>query len=349
MRCCKPLVVATFAPPQNYLRLIIRFAVVGYGHIGRRHAALIQAHPEAELVAICDVERTVVGDEVPYFTELATLLSEVEFDVACICTPNGLHAPQATACLRADRHVLIEKPMALTTDQCEQMVAVAQDVGKQVFVAHVLPFFPEYAHARAVIAGGEYGQLIGGNFKRVISDPLWLEDFYDPQRVGGPLVDLHVHDAHLIRMLFGMPSAVTSTGRIRGEVVEYCDTLFHFDDDPSLVVRATGGVINQQGRPFTHGFEIHLERASLHYELGAFADEVEVMPLKILTDAGEVVRPELTAGGEIPAFTAEIEEVVCALQQNEPSEILSGELARDAIRLCYRQTESVKSNTRVKV
>lgn len=239
--------------------------------------------------------------------------------------------------------------MALTTEQCEQMVSVANDVGKQVFVAHVLPFFPEYAHARAVIAGGEHGRLIGGNFKRVISDPLWLKDFYDPQRVGGPLVDLHVHDAHLIRMLFGMPSAVTSTGRMRGDVVEYCDTLFHFDEDPSLVVRATGGVINQQGRPFTHGFEIHLERATLQYELGAFADEVEVMPLKILTSEGEVVRPDLDGGGEIPAFTAEIEEVVRALEQNQASEILSGELARDAIRLCYRQTESVKSNTRVRV
>ena len=48
-------------------------------------------------------------------------------------------------------------------------------------------------------------RLLGGHFLRVISDPLWLKDFYDPHRVGGPLVDLHVHDAHFIRLLFGMP------------------------------------------------------------------------------------------------------------------------------------------------
>ena len=347
---------------------MVRVGIAGIGFMGWIHYLAYQHVSGAKLTAFCSrSDKKRAGDwrdiqgnfgpageqiDVSEFTAYSSyeaLLNDPDIDLVDLCLPPDQHADATIAALQAGKHVLVEKPMALTTDQCEQMVAVAQDVGKQVFVAHVLPFFPEYAHARAVIAGGEYGQLIGGNFKRVISDPLWLEDFYDPQRVGGPLVDLHVHDAHLIRMLFGMPSAVTSTGRIRGEVVEYCDTLFHFDDDPSLVVRATGGVINQQGRPFTHGFEIHLERASLHYELGAFADEVEVMPLKILTDAGEVVRPELTAGGEIPAFTAEIEEVVRALQQNEPSEILSGELAGDAIRLCYRQTESVKSNTRVKV
>ena len=50
--------------------------------------------------------------------------------------------------------------------------------------------------------------MIGGSFKRVISDPQWLPHFYDPDKIGGPLLDLHIHDAHLIRLLFGMPSAV---------------------------------------------------------------------------------------------------------------------------------------------
>ena len=51
-------------------------------------------------------------------------------------------------------------------------------------------------------------------------------------RVGGPLVDLHVHDAHFIRLLFGMPTTLTSQGRLRGDVVEHCSTLFGFSDPP---------------------------------------------------------------------------------------------------------------------
>jgi predicted dehydrogenase len=212
----------------------------------------------------------------------------------------------------------------------------------------VLPFFPEFAYARQLIAGGEYGKLLGGNFKRVISDPMWLKDFYDPKRVGGPMLDLHVHDAHFIRLLFGMPDGVTTQGRIRGEVVDYFDTLFHYAD-PSIVVRATSGVINQQGREFTHGFEIHLERATLHFEFAGFKDGPEVMPLKVLTADGKVVRPQLGDGDPVRGFEGEIAEVVRCVQNGHPSAILSGDLARDAVVMCHRQTESARERRTVKI
>ena len=118
------------------------------------------------------------------------------------------------------------------------MVEASRTSGKQVLVGHVLPFVPEYAAARRMIDEGRHGKLLGGSFKRVISDPTWLKDFYDPTKVGGPLVDLHVHDAHLIRLLFGMPTAVASQGRMKGDVVAYCQSMFRFPDR-SLVVSAT--------------------------------------------------------------------------------------------------------------
>ena len=83
-------------------------------------------------------------------------------------------------------------------------------------------------------------RLLGAQLKRIISDPLWLPDFYNPQKVGGPLLDLHVHDAHFIRLTCGMPAAVYSRGRMRGEVVEFVQTQFLFDN-PGLVVGAISG------------------------------------------------------------------------------------------------------------
>jgi predicted dehydrogenase len=145
-----------------------------------------------------------------------------------------------------------------------------------------------------------------------------------------------------------MPTEVVSQGRLRGEVVEYFDTLFRFAD-PALVVRATSGVINQQGRPFTHGFEIHLEKATLHFEFAGLADTPELMPLKVLTAAGEVLRPALGEGDPTVAFQAEIAEVVRCLESGRPSAILAGDLARDAIVLCHRQTEAVRSGRPVSV
>jgi predicted dehydrogenase len=272
-------------------------------------------------------------------------LASDAIDMIDICLPPNLHVDFALQALEAGKHVFVEKPMALTAEGCGEMVAAARKAGKQVLVGHVLPFFPEYAKARELIASGKYGKALGGRFKRIISDPLWLKDFYDPQKVGGPLVDLHVHDAHFIRMLFGMPRRVVSQGRMRGEVVEYCNTLFYFDD-PGLAVSAASGVIHQQGRPFTHGFEIHLERATLLYDFAVIDGKAEtLMPLTLLTgDAkGNVTRVELGAGDEITAFQAEIEEAVRSIESGKPSSILGGDLARDAIILCHKQSESVRS------
>ncbi len=286
--------------------------------------------------------------QVAAYAAFEELLADDKVDVVDLCLPPDQHASASIQALKAGMHVLVEKPMGLTTDDCDRMIETAEKAGKQILVGHVLPFFPEYAHARKLIDDGEHGKLLGGTFKRVISDPEWLKDFWDPVRVGGPLVDLHVHDAHLIRMLFGMPTAVTSSGRTRGDVVEYCNTLFHFDD-PSLVVSAASGVVNQQGRPFTHGFEIHLEKATLQFEFAGFTDGGESMPLKVLTADGQVVRPDLGDGDPVNGFVAEMEEIARAIETGQPSPILSGELARDAIVLCHKQTESVKSGTRVSV
>ena len=110
------------------------------------------------------------------------------------------------------------------------------------------------------------------------------------------------------------------------------------------------GVINQQGRAFTHGFEIQFEQATLLYDFSVLAGEPTVsMPLTVLKADGTVERPELPAAGEFAAFTAELEEVANAIEQNVPSPLLAGELARDAIVLCHKQTESVRERREVKV
>jgi predicted dehydrogenase len=346
---------------------MIRVGIAGIGFMGWIHYLAYKKVSGIELVAVSEPnEKRLSGDwrdikgnfgppgevvdlsGIAKYTDYHDMLADPNVDLVDFCLPPSLHAPAALAGFEAGKHVFCEKPMALTTDDCRAMVEAAEKAGKRLFIGHVLPFFPEYAHAVQVIESGQYGRLLGGTFKRVISDPLWLKDFYDPQRVGGPLIDLHIHDAHLIRMLFGMPSAVFSHGRMRGEVVDYCNTLFRFED-PSLVVFATSGVINQQGREFTHGFEIHLEKATLHYEFAAFQDKAELMPLKILPEDGSVVRPEIGGGDPSGAFVDEIQEVMRCIQADQPSAILAGDLARDAIILCHKQTESVRQGRLVEV
>jgi len=293
-----------------------------------------------------------LGDIAAYET-FDQLLADPHIDAVDICLPPGMHCAATVAALEAGKHVFCEKPMALTTDQCERMSAAAQNAGKVLLIGHVLPFFPEYAKAREIIAGGQFGKLRGGHFKRIISDPAWIPDFYDPEKVGGPLLDLHVHDAHLIRMLFGMPQQVCSQGRLRGAVVEYCHTQFAFDD-PELVVSAASGVIGQQSRPFTHGFEIQLEKATLVYEFAVIGGEPRLlMPLTVLESVAQgddrASQPQLTGGDPLDAFEGQLTEVARCFEAGQPSPILDSKLAQDAIVLCHRQTESVKTRKPVDV
>lgn len=229
------------------------------------------------------------------------------------------------------------------------MVRAAEVAERQLLIGHVLPMFPEYAEVRRLVSSGKHGRLRGGRFQRVISDPLWLQGYYDPHVCGGPLLDLHIHDAHFIRFLFGMPAYVVSQGRMRGEVVEYCNTIFEFAD-PQLVVSATSGVIGQQGRSFTHGFEIHLEKATLVYESGVFGGEGRtVLPLTVLDSRGAAIVPDLGTHDAIAPFADEIKEVLKAVRSGRPSPILGGDLARDAIVLAHRQTAAVQRRRRVRV
>lgn len=116
----------------------VRFAIVGAGHIGKRHAEMVRRDKEAELVAMVDVrsmEECGAQDfNVPFFQSVEALLqSGLEFDVVNICTPNGLHAEQALKALEAKKHVVVEKPMGLTKDQCEKVIFKSLQQSKQVF------------------------------------------------------------------------------------------------------------------------------------------------------------------------------------------------------------------------
>jgi predicted dehydrogenase len=278
------------------------------------------------------------------YREWRELLNDPRIDLVDICLPPALHAEVAIAALDAGKHVLVEKPLALTTADARRMVETARRVNKQLLVAHVLPFIPEYAWARKAITSGKYGRLIGGTFRRIISEPTWIPDFFDPDTVGGPVVDLHIHDAHFIRLVCGMPRGLFTTGRMRGDVAELFTTQFVYDD---LAVSASSGVIRQAARSFTHAFEIYLEKATLLFDSAVIEDRPVVnMPLTVLLNGGKVVRPEVSP---TDAFEAELGEAARSIRNGRTSDVLAPELALDALSLCHKQTQSIRRGRPVKI
>jgi predicted dehydrogenase len=347
---------------------MIRVGIAGIGFMGMIHYLAYQKVRGAKVAALCETQRErLAGDwraikgnfgpagtmmdlsGIAKYEQLDAMLADPKIDVVDICLPPAAHAAVAIKALKAGKHVFCEKPIALAAADATKMVKAAQSAGKQLMIGQVLPFFPEYAFAYKAATSGKYGKLLGGHFKRVISDPQWLKDFYDPQKVGGPMLDLHVHDAHFIRLLCGMPKSVMTSGRLRGEVAEYFVSQFAFDN-PALVVSAMSGVIQQQGRGFSAGFEIHLEKATLLYDFSVIDGKPELsMPLTLLRADGKVERPTMKSADPVDAFVDELTEAAKTVKSGRPSALLDGQLARDAVVLCQKQTESLRKRRPVSI
>lgn len=283
------------------------------------------------------------------YASLDDMLKDPQIDLIDICLPPDLHEEAAIAALQAGKHVLVEKPIALSTKSAKAMQKAADKSGKLLLTAHVLPFFNEFNFALEAARTGKYGKLLGGHFKRLINNPTWIPDFFNLEKVGGPLLDLNVHDTHFLRLLFGMPSSVTSVGRMRGETVEYCTSQFGFAEQ-DYVVTTTCGVLHQQSRSFTHGFEIHFEEATLLLDFAVIDDApVLSMPLTVLPRKGKSKQPKLKAADSVDSFVAELKEVEQSILSGQPSSILGGDLAVDALVLCQKQAESVAKGKTVRV
>ncbi|MBC7412290.1 MAG: Gfo/Idh/MocA family oxidoreductase [Bacteroidia bacterium] len=134
----------------------IKFAIVGQGHIGKRHAEMIRRHPEAQLVALCDVlskEKLGIADcTESFYNSIDDLLAaHPDVQVINIASPNGLHAEHALKALEAQKHVVCEKPMALTKADCETIIYKALNVHKQVFCVMQNRYSPPSEWIKSVI------------------------------------------------------------------------------------------------------------------------------------------------------------------------------------------------------
>ena len=341
---------------------MLKVGITGIGFMGMIHYLAYQRMEEVKVAALCEsfFKERLAGDwtkikgnfgpqgtmmdlsGISTYDSLDEMLKNPELDVVDICLPPNQHAAATIAALNAGKHVFCEKPIALRPEEGVAMVEAAEKNGKMLMIGHVLPFFDSHGFVAQAAQSGKYGKLLGGHFNRVISDPVWLTNFYDMNKIGGPLLDLHVHDAHFIRAVFGMPKAVQSVGRSRGAVPEYFSTQFIYDD-PGLVVTANSGCIMQQGRPFMHNFEAHFEEATVAF------DSFSGLPVTVLTKDGGVEKPEFGESDDVTPFVRELTEAQKAFVSGTPSSLLDGVLARDALILCHKEVESILWRKRVEI
>ncbi|MBS2098240.1 Gfo/Idh/MocA family protein [Carboxylicivirga linearis] len=141
----------------------IKFAVIGLGHIGKRHCEMIKRNSGAELVAICDIKKQEElnwDSDLPYYHSVNDLLTNhPEVDVVNICTPNGLHAKQAIEALEAKKHIVVEKPMALNKTDAEKVIFKALQMSKQVFAVMQNRYSPPSVWLKEMVEEKRLGDI----------------------------------------------------------------------------------------------------------------------------------------------------------------------------------------------
>jgi predicted dehydrogenase len=183
----------------------------------------------------------------------------------------------------------------------------------------------------------------------VISSPKWSSDMSDFRKLGGWGIDLHIHDNHFIRLTCGQPRQVFSRGLLEEGFVNHVHTNYLFGDGGPAISAVSGGIA-AEGLAFAHGFELFFEKATVAYSAGTIGGQWCVdRPLTLIT-GGKVSQPILKGGTEwCSAFTAELQAAVDSVKSGVPAPLLSGELARDALRICHAEAKSIATGQVVKI
>jgi predicted dehydrogenase len=348
---------------------MVKIGIIGIGFMGMTHFEGAKKLKGAKVAAISTRDpKKLAGDwssiqgnfgprggqvdlsKIARYADYHDLLADKSIDLVDICLPTDQHERVVIDALLAGKHVLVEKSISLDVKAADRMVATAARCRRLLMVAHVLPFFPEFKFAAEAIRSGRYGKLRAAHFRRVISKPDWSKDMADLKKTGGPGIDLHIHDNHFIGYVCGVPRQIYSRGILEQGFAQYLVTQYLYDT-PDLTVSCVSGGIAAPGLAFGHGYEIYLDKATILYEYNTLGGEpVLNRPLTLLTADGKLSHPKLKGDAEwCAAFTAELQVAVDAVRTGREPALLSGALARDALKLCYHEAKSIATRKAIRV
>ncbi len=272
----------------------IKFAVIGCGHIGKRHAEMIIRNEEAELVALVDIKpKSELGieayDGAEFYGSLEELLSAdilKEIDVINIATPNGYHSDQAMRVLDHDKHVVIEKPMALDKDNAEKVIFNALHRQKQVFCVMQNRYSPPSEWLKELVVSDKLGEIymVQLNCYWNRDDRYYKDDSWhgDAELDGGVLYTQFSHFIDLMYWLFGdirnIESSMTNFNHAGLTELKEDSGMVHFDfiDGGMGCINFSTSVWNQN---LESSMTIIAERGSVKVG-GQYMDKVEICHVK---------------------------------------------------------------------
>lgn len=322
----------------------MRIGIVGLGFMGAAHLRAWQTVPDAQLAAVASSDALkltgdlsgIVGNldrrgeqmdfgEAARYRSAQELIEDPTLDAVDLCTPSYLHADQAVAALEAGKHVLVEKPMALSDYQCRWMLDAAARRNRVLMVGHLLRFWPDYTAALDLVRSGSLGKLRSAFLRRKCAAPTWSPWLRDKSKSGGAVLDLLIHDFDFCRQLLGMPETLQATGvEDEAKGIDLLEArLSYGNDSPQVVV--SGGWHHTGGYPFSMEFTLICDEGTLDFRDGD-------RPLTLHRTSGE---SETVALSPLDAFEAEMTAFATACREGVPSVICAPQESADAVAMAY--------------
>ena len=330
---------------------MVKVGLVGAGFMGHMHAECYANCPNAELVAVADIRKdnakeVAAKHGAKALKSASTLFRRDDVDLVDICLPTYMHARFAVRAMRAGKHVLCEKPMALKLPDARRMVATARETGVKFMVAHVIRFWPEYQVLKEIYDEGRLGKLAALSLTRVSPNPTWSwEGWLNKAPLSGAaLVDLHVHDADFVRYLLGEPLGLDTSGARREGGWDYLFTHYYY---PDMVVCAEGGWNMPAEFPFSMGYRAVFEKATLDFST-SHTPTLALYPAEGGVEHPDLPKPDVAAadtGGNISdlgGYFNEIRYFVDCIDNHEEPTVVTPEDACASVALILKEIKSAE-------
>jgi len=302
-----------------------RVAVLGAGFMGGTHARAYHKRDDVEIAAIyahtANRAEALANELGTTFTDdLRSILADETIDAVDVCLPTPAHRPTVEASLANRKHVLLEKPLALTQEDGEALVAAAGATDRIVMVAHVLRFWPEYVELKRVIDSGSLGRPIAAVTTRRQPFPEWSALLKNADQTGGAIFDMLVHDYDMLNWILGTPVSVAANGisNPRSGGLDHAQVLVTYTEGTGM---AEGGMIQPENYPFTSRVEVLCEKGAIEYHFQAGGRSFEIgEPTNRLTVYPASGDPEVLPAPATDAYENEVGYFIECIQAGVPAD-----------------------------
>ena len=329
----------------------MRAAVVGAGFAGGIHAQAWAGVAGTELLVVDqDAERAHAVAE-RWGGSMSSSVEDAlapDVDVVDVCLPTALHEKLTLAAAQAGKHVLCEKPMAMSLAEADRMIAAAEQAGVTLMVAHVLRFWPEYDRLHELVEHGSLGPLRALTCSRLVTRPgpyaPWL---LDPEQ-GLGLAEVAIHDLDIVTSILGRPRAVVARGAREGTGWSHLQVLLRSGGGALASVETGWGT--PAAEPFAAGYRAFFEGGIAEY------DSRRRPTFRVVRDGGvqEGESPEgETEGGpwafDVAGYIREVEYYAACLREGRPPDRCPPAAARQALELSLAALESAAAGREVEL